>query len=113
MECKVTYNDLPRSFDDRLYLEMLLMKPSPALVFMFAGLAIPFIKTDFLGVEVDEDLGVGYGVVDAVGEGVAEGLEEMEGAFVAGGVAVVADDGEDGAVGAEAGDGDEVAEASS
>lgn len=64
-----------------------------------------------VGVEVDLDFGVGYCVVDAVGEGVAEGLEEVERAFVAGGVAVVADDGEDGAVGAEAGDGDEVAEA--
>ena len=65
-----------------------------------------------VGVEVDEDFGVGDGVVDAVGEGVAEGLEEVEGAFVAGGIAVVADDGEDGAVGAEGGDGDEVAEMS-
>ena len=50
------------------------------------------------------------GVVDAVGEGVAEVLEEVERAFVAGGVAVVADDGEDGTVGAEGGDGDEVTE---
>jgi hypothetical protein len=64
-----------------------------------------------VGIEVDEDFGVGDGVVDAVGEGIAEGLEEMEGAFVAGGVAVVADEGEDGAVGAEGGDGDEVSEA--
>ena len=64
-----------------------------------------------VGVEVDEDLGVGDGVVDAVGEGIAEGLEEMEGAFVAGGIAVVADDGKDGAVGAERGNGDEVSEA--
>jgi hypothetical protein len=63
-----------------------------------------------VGVEVDEDFGVGDGVVDAVGEGVAEGLEEVEGAFVAGGIAVVTDDGEDGAVGAEGGDGDEVSE---
>ena len=54
---------------------------------------------------------MGDGVVDAVVEGVAEGLEEVEGAFVAGGIAVVGDDGEDGAVGAEAGDGDEVSEA--
>ena len=64
-----------------------------------------------VGVEMDEDFGVGDGVVDAVGEGVAEGLEEVEGALVAGGIAVVADDGEDGAVGAEGGDGDEVSEA--
>ena len=64
-----------------------------------------------VGVEAEEDFGVGDGVVDAVGEGVAEGLEEVERAFVAGGVAVVADDGEDGAVGAEGGDGDEVTEA--
>ena len=56
---------------------------------------------------------MGDGVVDAVGEGVAEGLEEVEGAFVAGGIAVVADEGEDGAMGAEGGDGDEVAEAGS
>ena len=63
-----------------------------------------------VGVEMDEDFGVGDGVVDAVGEGIAEGLEEMKGAFVAGWVAVVADDGEDGAVGAEGGDGDEVSE---
>ena len=64
-----------------------------------------------VGVEVDEDFGVGDGVVDAVGEGVAEGLEEVEGAFVAGGIAVVADDGEDGAMGAEGGDGDEISKA--
>jgi len=64
-----------------------------------------------VGVEVDEDFGVGDGVVDAVGEGVAEGLEEVEGAFVAGGIAVVADEGEDGAMGAEGGDGDEISEA--
>jgi hypothetical protein len=64
-----------------------------------------------VGVEVDEDFGAGDGVVDAVGEGIAERLEKMEGAFVAGGVAVVADEGEDGAVGAEGGDGDEVSEA--
>ena len=63
-----------------------------------------------VGVEVDEDLGVLDGVVHAVAEGVAEGLEEVKGAFVAGGVAVVADDGEDGAVGAEGGDGDEISE---
>ena len=63
-----------------------------------------------VGVEADEDFGVLDGVVEAVVEGVAEGLEEVEGAFVAGGVAVVADEGEDGAVGAEGGDGDEVAE---
>ena len=63
-----------------------------------------------VGVEAEEDFGVGDGVVDAVVEGVAEGLEEVEGAFVAGGVAVVADDGEDGAMGAEGGDGDEVSE---
>ncbi len=64
-----------------------------------------------VGEEVDEDLRMGDGVVDAVGEGVAEGLEEVEGALVAGGVAVVADDREDGAMGAEGGDGDEVSEA--
>ena len=64
-----------------------------------------------VGVEADTDFGVGDGVVDAVGEGVAEVLEEVEGAFVAGGIAVVADDGEDGAMGAEGGDGDEVSEA--
>lgn len=63
-----------------------------------------------VGVEAEEDFGVGDGVVDAVVEGVAEGLEEVERAFVAGGVAVVADDGEDGDVGAERGDGDEVSE---
>jgi hypothetical protein len=63
-----------------------------------------------VGVEADEDFGVGDGVVDAVVEGVAEGLEEVERAFVAGGVTVVADDGEDGVVGAEGGDGDEVSE---
>jgi hypothetical protein len=63
-----------------------------------------------VGVEADKDFGVFDGVVDAVGEGVAEVLEEVEGAFVAGGVAVVADDGEDRAVGAEGGDGDEVSE---
>jgi len=66
-----------------------------------------------VGVEVDLDFGVGDGVVDAVREGVAEGLEEVEGAFVAGGIAVVADDGIHGAMGAEGGDGDEVPEAGS
>ena len=63
-----------------------------------------------IGVEADEDFWALDGVVDAVVEGVAEGLEEVERAFVAGGVAVVTDDGEDGDVGAEGGDGDEVSE---
>jgi len=66
-----------------------------------------------VGIEVDGDFGVSDGVVDAVFEGVAEGLEEVEGAFVAGGIAVVADNGEDSAMGAETGDGDEVSEAGS
>ena len=66
-----------------------------------------------VGVKVDGDFGVGDRVVDAVDEGVAEGLEEVEGAFVTGGIAVVADDRKDGAVVAERGDGDEVSEAGS
>jgi hypothetical protein len=65
-----------------------------------------------VGVEADDDFAaVLDGVVDAILEGVAEVLQEMERALVAGGIAVVADDGEDGFVGAGGGDSDEVSEA--
>jgi hypothetical protein len=55
-----------------------------------------------VGEVADDDLAVFDGVVFAVVEGVAEGLEKGEGAFAAGGIAGVSDDGVDGAVSAVA-----------
>ena len=62
-----------------------------------------------VGEVADGDLGIFDGVVFAAVEGVAKVLEEGERAFGARGVAGVADDGVDGAMGAGAVDEDEVA----
>jgi hypothetical protein len=51
----IHYNSVPRSLCDMLYLEVLLRNPSPAVGFTLAGLAIPRVNADFLGVEVDEE----------------------------------------------------------
>jgi hypothetical protein len=53
-----------------------------------------------VGVDAEDEVGGADGVVGAVFEGVAEGLEEVEGGLFAGGVTGVADDGVDGFVGA-------------
>ena len=49
------HNNTPVSFEDKLYLEMLLRKPSPVVAVALARLATPQVKADFLGVEVEEE----------------------------------------------------------